>query len=92
MAKTPQAKTGNQFIEQARKAGAHVEPAQVKKGVPFTKISTPKGSVYVTPGNTTLDPRTRKNYRHWFRLLGLLGVGLWLVDFLWGVFQLPPIF
>lgn len=67
-----QPKTGNDFINQARELGAYVENAGTKRGQHFTKITTPQGSMYITPGNQPLDPRTRKNYKHWFRLLGLL--------------------
>jgi hypothetical protein len=77
-----QPKTGDDYINKAKSLGALVEPSK-KRG--FTKISTPKGSMYLTPGNQPLDPRTRKNYNHWFRLLGLLALGILalpLVDFL----------
>ncbi len=77
-------KTGNDFIEKARAAGALVHPSK-KRG--FTQVETPAGSMFITPGTQPLDPRTRKNYKHWFRLLGLMIVaaivlGLPLVDFL----------
>lgn len=61
-------KTGDQFIAMAKSRGAVVED----KGGKFIKVSTRKGATYITPGDETLDPRTRKNLRHWFRLLGLL--------------------
>lgn len=86
-------KTGDDFIKMARERGAKVTDAGKKAGVEFTKISTPGGSMYITPGKQPLDPRTRKNYRHWFRLLGLLLllVGLMLIctspNILWSIMK-----
>lgn len=74
-------KTGDDFIAKARSAGAHVSPARDDR---FVKISTPQGSMYITPGNQTLDQRTRKNYKHWFRFLGLLGIILLCTLPIWG--------
>jgi hypothetical protein len=85
-------KTGDGFIQLAQSKGASVTPAGTKHGVEFTKISTPSGSMFITPGKHTLDPRTRKNYKHWFRLLGLLSVLIYIVDVAWGWLHLPPIF
>lgn len=64
-----QLKTGDQFLQKAREAGANVSGAD-KRG--FHKISTPSGDMYMTGGKQPLDFRTRKNYAHWFKLLGLL--------------------
>lgn len=88
----PQPKTGNEYIALAEERGALVEPA--RKG--FTKIATPQGSTYITPGTQPLDPRTRKNLNHWFKLLGLMALGfithpLWLPilrNFLWSNWQI----
>lgn len=84
-------KTGDDYIEYAKRAGAKVEPAGMKKGQEFTKISTPRGSMFLTPGKQPLDPRTRKSYTHWLRLLGLLilvlGV-LAVIDFTVGLIPL----
>jgi hypothetical protein len=64
-------KTGNDFINHAEQRGAVVQ--KDRRGG-FTEVSTPAGSTYIAPGTKTLDPRTRKNLRHWFRLLGLLAL------------------
>ena len=63
-----QPKTGNDYIDLAKSRGASVKPG--RRG--FTKIETPRGSTYVTPGNRPLDQRTRKNLNHWYKLLGLM--------------------
>lgn len=76
-------KTGDQFIEFARNSGAMVSKPNSDG---FVKISTPKGSMYVTPGNNTLDRRTRKNYKHWLRLLSLLTVLVFTSKFWWWPF------
>ena len=88
---TQNLKSGDDFIEKARSGGAIIEPSK-KEG--FTKVSTRLGSTFITPGDEPLDQRTRKNLRHWFRLLGLLVLivcCLIMVDFLWGFAGLPPI-
>lgn len=86
-------KTGNDYIEHAKSAGALVQTA--RKG--FVEVRTPKGSTYIVPGTQPLDQRTRKNLNHWFKLLGLmvfLGIvfhPLWiqaLRNFLWANFQI----
>lgn len=84
-------KTGNQFIEHARQRGAVI---QTDRRGGFTKVETPTGSTYIAPGDQPLDPRTRKNLRHWFRLLGLLGIAVlcWVIDLAWGVLNLPSLF
>ncbi len=87
-----QSKSGDDFIREARNLGAAVSDKPDRNG--FFKVTTPKGSMYIAPGKDALDPRTRKNYRHWFRLLGLLMLffaALALIDFLWGILALPPI-
>lgn len=87
-----QPKTGDDFIQQAEKRGAVIHQ---KDSRGFVRIETPAGSTWITPGKQPLDPRTRKNIRHWFRLLGLmtfLGIALSVIDYLWGILQLPPIF
>ncbi len=80
-----QPKTGNDFIELAKNRGALVEDAGTKRGTKFTHIQTPAGSMYITPGTQPLDPRTRKNYMHWLRLLGLLVVLIFTSKFWWPI-------
>lgn len=86
-------KTGNQFIDHAAKRGAVI---RTDRRGGFTEVEGHGGSVYIAPGDQPLDLRTRKNLRHWFRLLGLLvifpGILLAIVDWMWGYLQLPPIF
>ena len=65
-------KTGDDFIEKARAGGAVVHEPRNKKGTEFVQVETRQGSVWIAPGKQPLDKRTRKNYKHWFRLLGLL--------------------
>lgn len=75
-----QPKTGNQYIEHARRNGAVI--TQSRGG--FKKIETPDGATYVAPGNQPLDPRTRKNLNHWFKLLGLMIIILFCTLPFWG--------
>lgn len=70
--------TGDSFIKLAKARGADVQ-----KAGRFQKISTPKGSVHITPGKDTLDSQTRSNIRKWFRLLGLMAFIFYLVDLMW---------
>lgn len=76
-----QLKTGDQFLNKAKEAGAVVSSKPDKRG--FYKISTPSGDMYMTGGNQPLDPRTRKNYTHWFKLLGLLVLTLIFTSKYW---------
>lgn len=60
-------KSGQNAIEFAKERGASIEEKKT-----FTKISTPKGSVYINPGREDLDKYTQSNLKRWFRLLGLM--------------------
>jgi hypothetical protein len=73
-------KTGNDFIEHAQTHGAVVTTD--RRGG-FTEVATRKGSTYIAPGTQPLDYRTRKNLRHWFRLLGLLMLMLFVTFPVW---------
>lgn len=61
--------TGDDFISLAERRGAIIE---TKGNSGFIKIKTPKGSVFVAPGDKQLDKKTVSNLRKWFRLLGLM--------------------
>jgi hypothetical protein len=73
-------KTGNDFIEYAQSRGAVIRPD--RRGG-FTQIETKEGSTYVAPGTKPLDYRTRKNLRHWLRILGLLMLMLFVTLPVW---------